>query len=65
MGGRGGEPGSIRPGPKAAPVEFEWDPAKSASNKRKHGIDFEQAQAIWEDPGRVRLQPRSSAAELR
>ncbi|MDR1294896.1 MAG: BrnT family toxin [Bifidobacteriaceae bacterium] len=29
---------------------FEWDPDKSASNKAKHGIDFEQAKALWDDP---------------
>jgi hypothetical protein len=28
---------------------FEYDPAKSAENKRKHGIDFEEAQILWGD----------------
>ncbi len=28
---------------------FEFDPAKSVANAAKHGIDFEAAQAIWED----------------
>ena len=28
---------------------FEYDPDKSLSNKTKHGIDFEAAQAIWGD----------------
>ncbi len=27
---------------------FEFDPAKSAANKAKHGIDFEEAQALWD-----------------
>jgi uncharacterized DUF497 family protein len=31
-------------------VEFEYDPAKSRSNAEKHGIDFEQAKALWNDP---------------
>lgn len=31
-------------------MEFEYDPAKSASNKKKHGIDFDEAQEIWNDP---------------
>ena len=31
-------------------MDFEYDPAKSASNLSKHGIDFEQAQALWADP---------------
>ncbi|MEQ9490973.1 MAG: BrnT family toxin [Alphaproteobacteria bacterium] len=29
---------------------FEFDAAKSAANLSKHGIDFEQAQAVWDDP---------------
>lgn len=29
-------------------MEFEYDPRKSASNKEKHGIDFEEAQGLWE-----------------
>lgn len=32
---------------------FEFDPEKSAANKAKHGIDFEAAQAIWEDERRI------------
>ncbi len=28
-------------------MEFEFDPAKSASNKEKHGIDFIEAQELW------------------
>jgi uncharacterized DUF497 family protein len=31
-------------------MEFEYDPAKSRSNKEKHGIDFEKAKALWDDP---------------
>lgn len=31
-------------------MDFEYDPAKSASNLSKHGIDFDQAQALWYDP---------------
>ena len=31
-------------------MEFEFDPAKSSSNKQKHGIDFLEAQALWADP---------------
>lgn len=32
-------------------MEFEFDPAKSAANKDKHGIDFVEAQALWRDGG--------------
>ncbi|WP_126974991.1 BrnT family toxin [Frigidibacter oleivorans] len=29
---------------------FEYDPEKSVRNREKHGIDFEEAQALWSDP---------------
>jgi uncharacterized DUF497 family protein len=29
---------------------FEYDENKSISNKTKHGIDFEEAQKIWNNP---------------
>lgn len=29
---------------------FEFDTAKSESNRAKHGIDFEEAQGLWSDP---------------
>ena len=31
-------------------LEFEWDPAKAASNLRKHGIDFDLAATVFRDP---------------
>mgnify|MGYP006273094091 CR=1 FL=1 len=31
-------------------MEFEYDPQKSEANRVKHGIDFEQAKALWLDP---------------
>ena len=31
-------------------MEFEFDPEKSAANESKHGIDFRDAQALWDDP---------------
>ena len=31
-------------------MEFEFDPEKSEANKKKHGIDFVEAQLLWEDP---------------
>ena len=27
--------------------EFEWDENKSLSNKKKHGIDFQEATALF------------------
>lgn len=29
---------------------LDYDPAKSAINKQKHGLDFDEAQALWDDP---------------
>jgi uncharacterized DUF497 family protein len=29
---------------------FEWDKAKAETNKRKHGISFEEAASVFADP---------------
>jgi len=29
---------------------FEWDPNKAKTNRKKHGISFEQASTIFLDP---------------
>lgn len=39
-------------------MSFEFDPAKSAANKTKHGIDFVEAQALWLDPDRIEVPAR-------
>jgi uncharacterized DUF497 family protein len=39
-------------------LDFEFDPEKSASNKEKHGIDFVEAQALWDDPDLVEVPAR-------
>lgn len=44
-------------------MSFEYDPEKSAANKTKHGIDFEEAQALWEDDNRVELRVVSNTEE--
>ncbi|HWK11677.1 MAG TPA: BrnT family toxin [Vicinamibacterales bacterium] len=38
---------------------FEFDPAKSAANLEKHGIDFVGAQALWSDVDRLEIPARS------
>jgi len=30
-------------------IKFEWDKSKASSNKRKHGISFEEAQSVFYD----------------
>lgn len=43
---------------------FGYDQNKSAANKAKHGIDFNEAQALWSDLDRVEL-PANSSDESR
>jgi hypothetical protein len=38
---------------------FEFDSDKSQSNLKKHGIDFEKAQALWFDPNLLEIQAKS------
>ncbi len=37
-------------------VRFEFDEAKSRANLRKHGIDFLEAQALWNDRDLLEVQ---------
>ena len=41
-------------------MRFEFDAAKSAANKVEHGIDFVEAQAIWNDTNRLEIPARST-----
>jgi uncharacterized DUF497 family protein len=41
-------------------VEFEWDEEKRLSNIEKHGVDFEDAQCVFD--GRFYIQVRSTYA---
>ncbi len=45
-------------------MEFEFDVPKSQANKRKHGLDFVEAQALWEDSELLEI-PLKSADEQR
>ena len=36
-------------------VSFQWDPAKAASNRRKHGVSFADAVGAFEDPKALTL----------
>ena len=40
-------------------MEFEFDFQKSESNKEKHGIDFYEAQALWDDPDIIEIPART------
>ena len=39
---------------------FEYDNKKSRSNLEKHGIDFIDAQLIWDDPDFIEIQANSN-----
>jgi uncharacterized protein len=39
---------------------FEFNPDKSQANLVKHGIDFAQAQQLWDDPRMIEVQARST-----
>jgi hypothetical protein len=41
-------------------MNFEFDPLKSQDNLEKHGIDFVQAQAIWDDVDYIEIPARTS-----
>lgn len=44
---------------------FEWDARKAQSNERKHGITFEDAALIFDDPLHVSRQDRHEDGEER
>ena len=47
-------------------LRFEWDRAKSAGNKRKHGVSFEEATTVFQDPlAKIHDDPDHSATERR
>ena len=49
-----------------AKIRFEWDPKKSTSNKRKHGVSFEEASTVFSDENALLLSdPEHSDAEDR
>ncbi len=45
-------------------MRFEFDPNKSFSNFSKHGIDFDVAQNLWNDPDLLEI-PAKTTDEAR
>ncbi|MBW2018777.1 MAG: BrnT family toxin [Deltaproteobacteria bacterium] len=41
-------------------MNFEFDRKKSRVNEKKHGIDFVEAQALWEDPDLLEIPARTT-----
>ena len=44
---------------------LSWDPAKNESNRRKHGVSFEEACHVFRDPLHISLQDRVEGGEQR
>jgi uncharacterized protein len=34
-------------------MDFDWDTTKAATNRRKHGVSFEDAARVFFDPARI------------
>jgi uncharacterized DUF497 family protein len=41
-------------------MKFEFDPKKSEANRVRHGIDFNEAQALWNDRDIIQIPVRTS-----
>ncbi|GAA5316988.1 MAG: BrnT family toxin [Candidatus Pelagadaptatus aseana] len=39
---------------------FEYDPNKSQINLEKHGIDFDSAQELWQDPDLIEISAKTT-----
>lgn len=42
---------------------FEWDPVKARTNATKHGITFEQAAAVFNDPMALTIFDEESSSD--
>ncbi|AFY68421.1 protein of unknown function DUF497 [Thalassoporum mexicanum PCC 7367] len=40
-------------------MEFEFDDRKNQTNQAKHGIDFHEAQLLWDDCDRIEIPART------
>lgn len=46
-------------------MKIEWDATKAESNRRKHGIDFEEAASCLLDPRAIALEDERAELETR
>ncbi len=44
---------------------FSWDEAKNQSNRLKHGLSFETAKHVFDDPLHLSRQDRAEGGEVR
>jgi uncharacterized protein len=43
-------------------IKFEWDTVKAISNKKKHGVSFEEAQSVFYDEFAVQFFDEDNSA---
>ena len=46
-------------------ILFEYDENKSQINQSKHGINFNDAQLLWDDPELVEIPAKNAGNEIR
>ena len=46
-------------------MRFEWNEAKNRSNQAKHGLSFETATLVFDDPQQLSVQDRYEGSEER
>ena len=44
-------------------IEFDWDSAKAASNLRKHGVSFVEAQSVFYDEFAIQFYDGSHSSD--
>jgi len=44
-------------------IKFNWAPAKAASNLRKHGVSFEEAQSVFYDEFAIQFYDESHSSD--
>jgi uncharacterized DUF497 family protein len=44
-------------------LNFEWDEKKAMSNRKKHGIDFDEAATVFFDPFSITIPDHAHSAE--
>lgn len=47
------------------PLYFEWDESKDRANRAKHGVDFETASFVFDDPLALSVPDRTVEGEER